>query len=221
MFTGLVQAIGKIRAIESSGLDRCFELDSGELDLSAVTVGDSIAVSGVCLTVTAKQPRGFRVDVSGETLSCSTFADLRVGDEVNLEKSLTLSTPLGGHLVSGHVDGIGIVTGRREEGRSIRFTVSAPDSLARYIAAKGSICIDGVSLTVNSVSGASFDINIIPHTLQETTIKDFRQGTRVNLEVDLLARYLERLLLGERAAEHQGDGITKEFLEKHGLIRGI
>lgn len=221
MFTGLVQAIGKIRAIESSGLDRCFELDSGELDLSAVAVGDSIAVSGVCLTVTAKKPRGFRVDVSSETLSCSIFTDLRVGNEVNLEKSLTLSTPLGGHLVSGHVDGIGTVTGRREEGRSVRFMISAPDALAHYIAAKGSICIDGVSLTVNSVSGASFDINIIPHTLQETTIKGYRQGARVNLEVDLVARYLERLLLGERAAESDGPGISKEFLEKHGLIKPI
>lgn len=218
MFTGLIQAIGKIKAIESSGLDRRLELDSGKLDISDVAVGDSIAVSGVCLTVTARQPRGFRVDVSAETLSCSTFAGLKVGDAVNLEKSLTLSTPLGGHLVSGHVDGIGAIQERREEGRSIRFTLSAPDALARYIAAKGSICIDGISLTVNAVRGAQFDINIIPHTLQETTIKHYRQGTQVNLEVDVVARYLERLLLGERAAESGSAGISKEFLAQHGVL---
>jgi riboflavin synthase len=220
VFTGLVQAIGRIKAIQSSGLDRRFEIDSDKLDLSGVVVGDSIAVSGVCLTVTAKLLSGFRVDVSAETLSCSTFADLKVGDAVNLEKSLTLSTPLGGHLVSGHVDGIGTIEERREEGRSIRFTILAPSALARYIAAKGSICIDGISLTVNAVQGAKFDINIIPHTLQETTIKHYRQGTKINLEVDIVARYLERLLLGERTAEWGAGsaGITKEFLAKYGVL---
>jgi len=218
VFTGLIQAIGRIKAIESSGLDRRFEIHSDKLDLSGVVVGDSIAVSGVCLTVTTKLPSGFRVDVSAETLSCSIFAGLKVGDAVNLEKSLTLSTPLGGHLVSGHVDGVGTIEQRREEGRSIRFTIIAPNELARYIAAKGSICIDGVSLTVNAVHGAKFDINIIPHTLQETTIKHYRQGTKINLEVDIVARYLERLLLGERAAELGSTGISKEFLAKHGIL---
>lgn len=219
MFTGLVQAVGKIRAIESSGSDRRIELDSGNLDLSDVTIGDSIAVSGVCLTVTVLQNRGFSVDVSAETVACSTFAELGVGQEVNLEKSLTLSSPLGGHLVTGHVDGIGIIDERQEEGRSVRFSITVPHPLARYIAVKGSICVDGVSLTVNQVNGCVFEVNIIPHTLQETTIKHCRRGSRVNLEVDLVARYLERLLLGERAAVPGVGGISREFLANHGFMR--
>lgn len=219
MFTGLVQAIGKIRAIESSNSDRRIELDSGKLDLSEVTVGDSIAISGVCLTVTSLQERGFRVDVSAETMACSTFGELGVGCEVNLEKSLTPSSPLGGHLVSGHVDGTGIIDERQEDGRSVRLSISAPQTLARYIATKGSICIDGVSLTVNEINGCRFGVNIIPHTLQETTIKHYRQGVRVNLEVDLVARYLERLLLGEKAALPNSRGITPEFLAAYGFMR--
>jgi riboflavin synthase len=219
VFTGLIQATGAIRAIEPCGLDRRFLLDSGKLDLSDVRTGDSIAVSGVCLTVTAKQAKGFWVDVSAETLSCSTFADMYAGDEVNLEKSLTLPTPLGGHLVSGHVDGIGTLRERRDEGRSVRLTFSVPESLAKYIAAKGSISIDGVSLTVNDVDGPEFEVNIIPHTWEETVIKHYRVGVRVNLEVDLVARYLERLLLGERAAEKGASGISMEFLAKNGFTR--
>ncbi len=219
MFTGLVQSIGKIKAIKSSSSDRRIELDSGKLDLSDVNVGDSIAVSGVCLTVTSLQERSFRVDVSAETLACSTFGELGVGYEVNLEKSLTPSSPLGGHLVSGHVDGIGMIDERQEDGRSVRFSISAPQTLARYIATKGSICVDGVSLTVNEVNGCRFGVNIIPHTLQETTIRHYCQGTRINLEVDLLARYLERLLLGEQAALPGARGITTEFLANHGFMR--
>lgn len=217
MFTGLVQAVGTIKAIESCGADRRLRLDSGSLDLTDVHTGDSIAISGVCLTVTRKEGEGFVVDVSAETLSCSTFADLRSGQEINLEKSLTLSTPLGGHLVSGHVDGVAAVQARRDEGRSVRFTFAAPDCLAKYIAAKGSICIDGVSLTVNAVYGPLFEVNIIPHTLQETTIKHYRVGTRVNLEVDLVARYLERLVLGERAAQNGANGVSMELLAKYGF----
>jgi len=219
MFTGLIQTIGKIRAIESSGLDRRIELDSGGLDLTRIHIGDSIAVSGVCLTVTALRDRGFRVDVSAETLACSTFDEKRVGQEVNLETSLTPSSLLGGHLVAGHVDGVGLIVERRESGRSVRFLISAPQALARYIAAKGSICIDGVSLTVNEVDGCRFTVNIIPHTLQETTIKHYRQGTRVNLEVDLVARYLERLLLGDRAAVPGSKSISREFLANHGFYK--
>ncbi len=219
MFTGLIQTIGKIRAIESSDLDRCIELDSGGLDLARIHIGDSIAVSGVCLTVTALRDRGFGVDVSAETLACSTFDEKRVGQEVNLETSLTPSSLLGGHLVAGHVDGVGLIVERRESGRSVRFLISAPQALARYIAAKGSICIDGVSLTVNEVDGCRFTVNIIPHTLQETTIKHYRQGTRVNLEVDLVARYLERLLLGDRAAVPGSKPISREFLANHGFFK--
>lgn len=219
MFTGLIQAIGKISAIEKSGADQRIEIYSEKLDFADVKIGDSILVNGVCLTVTGLNDRRFSVDVSGETLSCTTMGELAIGHEVNLEQSLTPTSRLGGHFVSGHVDGVGLIEARREEGRSIRFTVSAPGSLARYIAGKGSICVDGVSLTVNHVSGHKFDVNIIPHTLQETIIKHYKAGTRVNLEVDLIARYLERLLLGERAAENAiATGITQEFLSSHGYL---
>ena len=138
---------------------------------------------------------------------------------MNLEKALTLSTPLGGHLVSGHVDGVGQVLERREDGRSWRLRIEAPAELARYIAHKGSICVDGVSLTVNGVDGAVFDLNIVPHTLDETVIVRYRAGTRVNLEVDLIARYLERLLLGDKAAKPAASGMTLEFLAEHGFVR--
>ena len=219
MFTGLIQAIGKISAIEKSGADQRIEIYSEKLDFAKVKIGDSISVNGVCLTVTDLGDRRFSVDVSGETLSCTTMGELGTGHEVNLEQSLTPSSRLGGHFVSGHVDGVGLIEARREAGRSIRFTVSAPGALARYIAAKGSICMDGVSLTVNHVTGHKFDVNIIPHTLQETIIKHYKAGSRVNLEVDLIARYLERLLLGERAAENTiATGITQEFLSSHGYL---
>jgi riboflavin synthase len=220
MFTGLIQAIGKISAIEKSGSDQRIEIYSDKLDFANVDIGHSIAVNGVCLTVTGLHDHRFSVDVSGETLSCTTLGERGIGHEVNLEQSLTPSSRLGGHFVSGHVDGVGSIEARCEEGRSIRFTVLAPGSLARYIAGKGSICVDGVSLTVNHVSGQKFDVNIIPHTIQETIIKYYKPGTRVNLEVDLIARYLERLLLGERAAEntHAG-GITWEFLSSHGYLK--
>jgi riboflavin synthase len=164
---------------------------------------------------------GYLADVSRETLALSTLAELAVGSRVNLEKALTLSTPLGGHLVSGHVDGVGTILERREEARSIRFWVEAPPTLARYIAHKGSICLDGASLTVNAVDGHRFDLNIVPHTRQETISADYRPGSRVNLEVDLVARYLERLLLGERAAESASpeSGVTLALLAARGFLR--
>ena len=216
MFTGIVVATGSIAALASQGADTRVRVMTGKLDLSKVHVGDSIAVTGVCLTVTACESDGCWFDVSAETLSCTTLAELAVGARVNLEPALTLATPLGGHLVSGHVDGIGTVRERRSEGRSIRFTIEAPPELAKYIAAKGSICVDGVSLTVNAVRGAVFELNIVPHTLQETTLGDYQVDQRVNLEVDLIARYLERLLLGESAAHHPGS-ITRAFLAEHGF----
>ena len=163
-------------------------------------VGDSIAVSGVCLTVTELHANGFCADVSGETLACTTFATLAEGTRLNLEKSLTLTKPLGGHWVSGHVDGVGNITACDKDGESLRVQIKAPDNLAKYIAAKGSISVDGVSLTINAVSGAEFTVNLVPHTLQETTLGEVKAGRKVNLEVDIIARYLERLLLGERAA---------------------
>lgn len=218
MFTGIVQTIGKIGVIEPKAQDASMKIEAGALDLSDTAIGDSIAVSGVCLTVRRMDQHAFWVDVSGETLACSTFDDLKTGDEVNLEKSLLPTTRLGGHLVSGHVDGVGEIVGRGDEGRSVRLSVRAPRTLAKYIAAKGSICIDGVSLTVNGVDGRDFDVNIIPHTLEQTTIKRYRVGTRVNLEVDRIARYLERLLLGERAGEPEGGGISREILARHGYL---
>ena len=218
MFTGIIQAVGRVLIREARGGDALLRVATGKLDLGGVQVGDSIAVSGVCLTAVELTGDGFSADVSGETLSRTTLGTLRAGDAVNLEKALTPTTRLGGHLVSGHVDGVGRVLERRPEARSVRFLVEAPAGLARYIAEKGSICVDGVSLTVNTIDGARFDLNIVPHTLAETTIDEYRPGRQVNLEVDIIARYLERLLLGERAAE-PGSGVTLELLARHGFLK--
>ncbi len=218
MFTGIIQAVGSIIALEKRGGDMRIGINSGNLPMDDVCIGDSIAVSGVCLTVVELGGNGFSADVSGETLGLTMLGNMSVNDAVNLEKALTLETRLGGHLVSGHVDGIGEVTARREDSRSIRFSIKAPSGLARYIATKGSVCVDGVSLTVNAVDGAVFELNIVPHTLEATTMNAFQPGHKVNLEVDLLARYLERLLLGDAAAETgTGEGITREILEAHGF----
>ncbi len=217
MFTGIIQAVGEIAALESRGGDTRLRVRTGKLDLSDVGLGDSIAVNGVCLTAVDLPGDGFAADVSGETLSLTSLGHLATGDPVNLEKALTPTTRLGGHLVSGHVDGLGEVLSMRDDGRSVRYDMRAPDALARYIAPKGSICVDGVSLTVNQVNGAVFSVNIVPHTRQETTIGFYRPGRRVNIEVDLIARYLERLLLGEAAAQPDA-GLTEAFLAEHGFV---
>jgi len=182
MFTGIVQAVGRI--VRTNPL----EVDSASLDLAGVAVGDSICVQGVCLTVTAIKPRGFTADVSAETLRVTTGLD-RPG-AVNLEKSLAVGDKLGGHLVAGHVDGVGEVISRNGTEVALRL----PEALSRYIANKGSICVDGVSLTVNRVSGDEFEVNLIPHTLEVTTLSRLQPGTKVNLEVDLIAPYVERML---------------------------
>lgn len=218
MFTGIIQAVGTVASMETRGGDLRLGINTGKLPLDDVRPGDSIAVSGVCLTVVELSATGFVADVSGETLGLTTLGQLAVSDKVNLEQALTLATRLGGHLVSGHVDGIGKITARTADARSVRFTILAPDGLARYIAVKGSICVDGISLTVNAVDGAAFELNIVPHTLAETTMQDFQPGRAVNLEVDLVARYLERLLQGEAAAKADaGPAITRELLESHGF----
>jgi len=183
MFTGIVQAVGRIVRLDP------LEIDCGGLDLSDVAVGDSIAVQGICLTVTARTGKGFTADVSAETRRVTTGLD-RAGGAVNLEKSLALGEKLGGHLVAGHVDGVGEVLSFKDGLLRVR----APHELARYIARKGSISIDGVSLTVNRVEGDAFEVQLIPHTLDVTTLGGLRAGARVNLEVDLIARYVERLM---------------------------
>ena len=219
MFTGIIQAIGNIASIEPKGADLRIRISTGKLDLTDVQLGDSIAVNGVCLTAVALPGDGFWADVSHETLSATTLKSLHVGTSVNLEKALTPTTRLGGHLVSGHVDGIGEVMARESVGRSLQFTIKAPDHLAKYIAQKGSICVDGISLTVNAVSGVAFTLTIVPHTLQETTLAATQVATHVNLEVDIIARYLERLLLGEQAALADSPGLSREFLAQHGFIK--
>ncbi len=198
MFTGIIQAIGRIAAIEGDGQDIRLRIATGKLPLASLALGDSVATSGVCLTVTELPGDGYWADVSPETLSLTTLGQKAVGDPVNLEPSLTLNTPLGGHLVSGHVDGVGRVESIVEDARFWRVSIEAPDNLARYIAMKGSICVDGTSLTVNQVAGASFELTIIPQTWDETVLSDYEVGSAVNLEVDVIARYLERLMQYEQ-----------------------
>ncbi|MBZ2190210.1 riboflavin synthase [Alcanivorax sp. JB21] len=226
MFTGIIEAKGEVLALTPSGGDVSLRLHTGALDMGDVQLGDSIAVNGVCLTVTSLPGNGFTADVSGETLNKTSLGSLKTGSPVNLEKALTPTTRLGGHLVSGHVDGVGKVVSLRPDARSTRIDIQAPAELARYIAQKGSITVDGISLTVNSVDGAVFSLNIIPHTQDMTTIGNWKPGTQVNLEVDIIARYLERLLLGERAAEpgvgadHGATyGVTLGLLAEHGFLK--
>ncbi len=194
MFTGIIEIVGGITAIQPQDAGRRVHIHARTLDLSDVHIGDSIAVNGVCLTVSELANDGFWADVSRETLEHTTLAALVTGARVNLEKAMTLGARLGGHLVSGHVDGVGTVSECRAEGASQRLRIEAPAELARYLVRKGSICVDGISLTVNTVDGANFELTIVPHTLAATTLGDCVVGQRVNLEVDLIARYLERLL---------------------------
>ena len=220
MFTGIIESIGKIAKMEQRGGDVRLHIATGKLDLSDVALGDSIAVNGVCLTAVVLPGDGFVADVSNETLSLTSLGQLSTGSPVNLEKALTMSTRLGGHLVSGHVDGLGEVIAKSEDARSIRFTVKAPDELAKYIAHKGSVTVDGTSLTVNAVKGAEFELNIVPHTAQETIMSEYEVGRKVNLEVDLVARYLERLLLGDKAADaHAEGGLNMQKLMEAGFVK--
>ena len=220
MFTGIIQSIGTLAELQPKGGDMALVVNTGKLDMIDVALGDSIAVNGVCLTVIAMSDASFTADVSRETLSLTSLGDLSTGSDVNLEKALTLQTRLGGHLVSGHVDGLGEVVSRHNDGRSERFRIQAPDDLAKYIAAKGSITIDGVSLTVNKVDGVFFEINIVPHTIQETIIGAYQAGTKINLEVDVIARYLERLIQGGSLENKEsGSTITEAFLAENGFHR--
>jgi len=217
VFTGIIQSVGQIQSMQPQGGDQRIAVAIGALPMADVILGDSIAVNGVCLTVIDFDEHAFQADVSNETLACTTLGDLTVGAPVNLEKALLPTTRLGGHLVSGHVDGVGEIVALESDGRSLRFTLRAPQELARYIATKGSICVEGISLTVNRVEGREFGLNIVPHTLEETNLKNAEVGRPVNLEVDIIARYLERLLMG---AEDVGEsGISRMLLAESGFIK--
>ena len=214
MFTGIIEALGEIGVTEKRGGDLRLHIRTGSLELGDVVLGDSIAVNGVCLTVVELPGDGFIADVSIETLNFTTAGQWQTGSAVNLERALTPTTRLGGHLVSGHVDGVGEVIERHQDARSERFRLKAPAELARYIAHKGSISVDGTSLTVNAVSGDEFELNIVPHTLAHTVFGAYQPGTKVNLEVDVIARYLERLLLGDKAAIQSDDFSLSTLVNK-------
>ena len=218
MFTGIIEAVGQVVAVQPRNGDVRLRIKTGGLDLADVHLGDSIATNGVCLTVVELPGDGYWADVSRETLDNTTIPQWRVGQNVNLEKALTPQTRLGGHIVSGHVDGVGEVVSRHPDARSERFRLRAPKALAKYIAHKGSITVDGTSLTVNAVDGAEFELNIVPHTLAHTIMGEYQPGSSINLEVDVLARYLERLMLGDKAAESGDSGITMGFLAQHGFM---
>ena len=194
MFTGIVQDVGQVKTLEAVGGDTRITVAAQRLDLRTVNVGDSICVQGCCVTVIAREGAVFQADLSRETLSLTTLGALRPGTPVNLEPALRAGDPLGGHLVSGHVDGIATVSARSADARSVRLQFDAPADLARYIARKGSVAVDGVSLTVNDVDGTAFGVNLIPHTLAVTTLGALEVGSSVNLEVDPIARYVERLM---------------------------
>jgi len=212
MFTGIIAAIGKIETVQPKGGDLSLQVATQQLDLSDVALGDSIAINGVCLTVVNINAAILTFDVSRESIDRTSLGNTKAGSEVNLEKALAVGERLGGHFVSGHVDGLGSVLSLKESARSIQFRFEMPAELSRYIAEKGSICIDGVSLTVNNVGDNWFEVNIIPHTMQETIMSSYAVGTKVNLEVDLIARYLERLL------PETNSTITRDTLVKHGFI---
>ena len=194
MFTGIIQSKGSIKEIFSSSDGARLKINTNALDLSDSNVGDSIAVDGVCLTVTELTESSFTADVSNETLTCTTFSALKQGKNVNLERSLRVNQGIDGHLVSGHVDGIGAVNSIEKDGDSVRIKIEVQGDIIKYIAKKGSICINGVSLTVNSVENNFFDVNIVPHTLSATTLGDLSLQSNVNIEIDQIARYVERLL---------------------------
>jgi riboflavin synthase len=196
MFTGIVQDIGEVVSLQQRGGDARLRVRVQSLDLARQRLGDSIAVAGVCLTVAAADADVFDADISQETLALTTLGQLRAGSRVNLEPALRAADPLGGHLVIGHIDGVAELRARRADARSERMQLRVPHPLARYVARKGSVTLDGVSLTVNGVEGDDFDVNLIPHTLAVTTLGALRVGERVNFEADLIARYAERLLAG-------------------------
>lgn len=217
MFTGIIEATGTLDELTLIDGDLRVRVRSQNLDMSDVALGDSIATNGVCLTVTQKYPDGFNADISRETLSLTRFADYKKGQKVNLEKALQPVSRLGGHLVSGHVDGIATVVEITPNARAIEYWLEAPAELMKYIPYKGSVSIDGASLTVNAVEKNRFKLTIVPHTLEQTTIAEFAVGTEVNLEVDQISRYLERLINGAKAPEQSS--ISESLLAQAGFIK--
>ena len=217
MFTGIVQAIGSVARSEPRDGDIRLTIACADLDLTRTALGDSIAVNGVCLTAVELNAQEFVADVSVETMDQSSLGQLGAGSPVNLETALTLNTALGGHLVSGHVDGLGTLLEMHNDARSIRYQFEVAPEIQHYIAIKGSVTVDGCSLTVNNVEGNRFDVNIVPHTQQKTVFQFYKPGSSVNIEVDIIARYLERLLQGKSGAEAGKDGQLLETLIKSGF----
>lgn len=217
MFTGIVEAVGTLTAITPQGEDISVTVDAGKLDMSDVQLGDSIATNGVCLTVVSFNSHSYTADLSAETLNLTGFSQYQVGGKVNLEKAMLPTTRFGGHIVSGHVDGVGVIVERTQVGRAIEFWVDMPAELSKYVAHKGSITVDGISLTVNELRKNAFKITIVPHTCEETTIDHFQVGRKVNLEVDVLARYMERLLQGNQVEQSGESKMTMEFLQQNGF----
>jgi len=218
MFTGLVEAVGKVVSIEQRAGESRMTFAAARLELGDARLGDSIAINGVCLTIVSLDgEQQFSADVSAETLTCTTLGALKPGEGINLERALLPTTRLGGHLVSGHVDGVATVSTIEPQDESLRLRIDVPPPLAKYIASKGSICVDGVSLTTNVVSEHGFEVNIIPHTQQQTIIGTYRRGSRVNIEVDVVARYLERLLQGGSIGGEQTSRISRQFLASQGF----
>ena len=214
MFTGIIEAVGKIEARSQEKGEWRLKFFTGDLDLSDVKIGDSIAVSGCCLTVVEKQATAFLADVSNETMRCTSLGTLEIGSAVNLEKAMLATDRFGGHIVSGHVDGVGHLIKVEDEGKSIKMTFKIPSNLSKYVAAKGSICVDGTSLTVNEANDDYFAVNLIPHTQDETVSGSYQIGDSVNLEVDIIARYLERMNEDLNKREQE---ITKGYLEENGF----
>ena len=214
MFTGIIEAVGKIEARSQEKGEWRLKFFTGDLDLSDVKIGDSIAVSGCCLTVVEKHATAFLADVSNETMRCTSLGTLEIGSAVNLEKAMLATDRFGGHIVSGHVDGVGHLIKVENEGQSIKMTFKIPSNLSKYVAAKGSICVDGTSLTVNEANDDYFAVNLIPHTQDETVSGSYQIGDSVNLEVDIIARYLERMNEGLNNKAHE---ITKDYLKENGF----
>lgn len=219
MFTGIIEAVGHIQAVQVNAQGARILVSTGSLDMSDVKLGDSIATNGICLTVVAFDSNSYSADVSNETLTRTGFAHYSVGQKVNLEKAMLPTTRFGGHMVSGHVDALAEIVAVEQDGNSIHYWVSMPDSLAPYIAEKGSVTIDGTSLTVNSLAEDKFRLTIVPHTTEQTIISSYQAGSKVNLEVDLIARYIERLLTHKTAETNQSSGVTRELLARSGFIK--